>query len=132
MPDIIRIGAPCIEHLDQCVTGEKLASRCSITLTDGVKFCVERIVIAFREYGQVKERVRHAAHGRNHDTKTRVGHIQNNACYPAETLRISEAAATKLVNFPAIFRHFLDRPVRKTVHDNGTLELRLLFYLKPV
>jgi hypothetical protein len=80
----------------------------------------------------VKKSIRHATHGRNHDAKARVGHIQNDACYTAKTRRISEAAAAKLVNFPAIFRHFFDRPVRKTVHDNGTWGLRLLFYLKPV
>jgi hypothetical protein len=52
--------------------------------------------------------------------------------YATKTLRVRKAAATKLMNFPAIFRQFSDRLVHKRVDDNGTLKLRLLFYLKPV
>ena len=80
----------------------------------------------------MKERVGHATHSRDHDAKTTAGHIQNDTRYTTKTLRIREAAATKLMNIPAIFRHFSDRPVRKRVDDNGTLKPRLLFYLKPV
>ena len=60
--------------------------------------------------GELQQRIGHAAHRRDDHADTFFGSLQHKLCYTAKAVRIREAAASELVDFPATSGHATGRP----------------------
>ena len=92
--------------MEQGIALQQFPGRGRVAFADGIEFRAIPVIIALCEDGEIDQRIGHAAHGRDHDAETCIGHLEDDPRYPTKTRGVSEAAAAELMNFPAIFRHF--------------------------